>query len=393
MTSNILFTGARSTCALELARHLTAAGHRVIATDTSSMHIARFSNAVEKFLVTPSPRFNTEGFIQTLLEIVEKEKIDLVIPIWEEVMYLSRFVERFPKTCKVFSSPFGVVHTLHHKWLFIKELQSFDIVAPKTVLLRSNEELQKLTFDHAYVLKACYSRGSRQILKVNAGGSPPEIKITSENPWIAQEFIHGKKFCSYSVCQQGKVLAHAAYPVTYTMDESSCLAFESIEHPKIFEWVKFYINTINFTGQAAFDFIETPEGKLYAIECNPRATHGVHLFKPEEGLAKAFLNQLEDPVFPAVGNTQQIVAGMIMYGWKDAVGQKIFRKYLKKFLTTKDVVYSSKDLKPFFCEPLVLASYVWKSKIQKLSIPVLYTHDLDWDEMKTPSVATTEVER
>ena len=389
MTSNILLTGARSTCALEIARHLKAQGHRVIASDTSRIHVARYSNAVDKFLKIPSPRFKTEEFIEALLKIIEEEQIDCVIPVWEEVMYLSLFLNKLPEKVKVFCSPFQTVHTLHHKWLFIEKLRSMDILYPETFLLRSQEELEQFDYQKPFMLKACYSRGSRKIIKMEPGEKPPILAISQENPWIAQEYIHGKKYCSYSVCHDGVVKAHTAYPVIHTMDGSSCLAFEAIDHSGIFQWVDHFAGNVNLTGHAAFDFIETSEGDLYSIECNPRATSGVHLFQMNERLATAYLDQNEECIFPRLGNTQQILAGMVMFGWKDASKDKLLLKFIKKMLTTKDVVFSRKDPRPFLCEPLVLASYVWKSRMQGLSIPVHYTHDLDWDEMFKPSSNTT----
>ncbi len=384
MTNNVLLTGARSTCALEIARHLKVKGHRVIACDTSRTHVARYSNAVDKFLKVPSPRFRTEEFISSINKIIEDEKIDWVIPVWEEVMYLALYLNRLPDHVNVFCSNFQVVHLLHHKWLYIEKLRSMGILSPETFLLRTKDELDRLEYNKPYVLKACYSRGSRKIIKVAPGEKPPAIDISPENPWIAQEYIHGKKYCSYSVCHQGKVKAHTAYPVVHTMDGSSCLAFESIDHPEIFNWVENLVGKLNLTGHAAFDFIETPEGKLYSIECNPRATSGVHLFQMYENFADAFLNQTDSCIFAGIGNTQQILVGMAMFGWKDAARDRNLLSFLKKMLTTKDVVFNSKDLRPFLSEPIVLASYVVKSRLKGLSIPVHYTYDLDWDEMKTP---------
>lgn len=383
MTSNILLTGARSTCALEIARHLNVQGHRVVACDTSRTHVSKYSNAVDKFLKIPSPRFETEEFILSINRIIEEEKIDWVIPVWEEVMYLALFLNRLPGHVNVFCPNFQIVHTLHHKWLFIEKLRSMGILAPETFLLRSRDDLNQLNYSKPYVLKACYSRGSRKIVRMEPGKEIPNIEISKENPWIAQEYIQGEKYCSYSICHEGKVKAHTAYPVEHTMDESSCLAFESIEHPAICRWVENLADKLDLTGHAAFDFIETPEGKLYSIECNPRATSGVHLFRLSENLASAFLNQTDSCVYAGIGNTQQILAGMAIFGWKDAIRHKNLLKFMRKLLTTKDVVFSVNDLRPFFCEPVVLGSYLWKSRKSGLSIPVYYTHDLDWDEMLT----------
>jgi len=375
----ILLTGARSPCALELARQLHFAGHSVFAADTSTMHVLKFSNSIEKFYTIPSPRFDGKGFIKTLNEIVVKEKIDLMVPVWEEVMYLSLYKDQLPKSCEVFCSPFKLVHELHNKWLFIKLLNALEVKAPRSVLLHTQEDLQDFAFEAPYILKKCFSRGSRDVFKVMTA-EIPKINIEPDNPWIAQEFIKGKNYCSFSVCYQGKLLAHTAYPVQYTIDGSSCVAFEAIDHPAIADWVISFVKKINYTGQIAFDFIETEERQLYSIECNPRATSGIHLFKLEDRLADAYFHQNTQVIKPNVGNSQQIVAGMLMYGLRSGVIEKKLSLYIKKLLTTKDVVFSSKDIKPFLFEPLVLTSYWLNSRKSKRSIPALFTYDLEWDE-------------
>ncbi len=349
MTNRVLLTGARSICALELARHLHLAGHTVIACDTETNHLARYSNAIEKFLRIPSPRFQTESFIDSIVKITQEEKIDWIIPIWEEVVYLSLFLNRIPEQTKIFCSPFQIVHALHHKWLFIEKLKSMGFLFPETILIRSNEDIMQFEYEKSYVLKACYSRGSRKILQQAAGSSPPmNLGVSQSNPWIAQEYISGNRFCSYSVCHQGNVKAHAVYPVIHTMDKNSCLSFEAVNHEQILFWVKSFVEKINFTGHIAFDFIETKEGALYAIECNPRATSGVHLFKTDENLAAAFFNENTECIVPEVGNTQQILIGMAIFGWKDAFSERKLFNFLKKLLTTKDVVFRRGDLFPFF---------------------------------------------
>lgn len=56
------------------------------------------------------------------------------------------------------------------------------------------------------------------------------------------------------------------------------------------------METENLSGMFGFDFIEEANGTTYVIECNPRATSGIHLFgnkAPE--VTNAFLGYLERP--------------------------------------------------------------------------------------------------
>jgi glutathione synthase/RimK-type ligase-like ATP-grasp enzyme len=375
----VLITNARSTVTLEVARHLHHGGHEVYVVDTGYFHVCRFSNAVKKSFVTPVPSKEPQKYIESLVNIVEKEKIDFLMPVWEDVLYVSKAIDQFPKTCKVFCSSFDLIHELHHKYLFIELLKKNGFLVPETTLVTTQEELRALNQKGTYALKACYSRASRKVVKV-LPGQTPDIEIAKNNPWIAQEWIEGKRYCTYSVCNQGELLAQSTYPVEYTLkDKNSCIVYEACNHPGILEWVKKIATAVNFTGNFAFDFIEKSNGEIYAIECNPRVTGGVHLFNLRDNLHRAFLDQTPKMIIPKEGTSKQIVTGMVVYGLKLGYMEKMFLKYFKKTFTTRDVIFSFKDIKPFLLEPVIFFTYWITSVRRRLTIPEIFTDDFDWN--------------
>ena len=97
------------------------------------------------------------------------------------------------------------------------------------------------------------------------------------------------------------------------------------------------------TGQYSFDFIETKQGELYAIECNPRTTSGIHLIAQDPNLAKAIIEENAVCISPAIGTKKQLAFGMLLYGWR----KKKLISFLKEYFTYQDVLYCRKDLKPF----------------------------------------------
>ncbi len=375
-----LLTGGRSTSTLDLARQLHTVGHQVFTADTTRCHICYLSNAISKNFVIPSPRFEPEAFIEVLLNIVTREEIDMVIPTYEEVIYISRHLEKFPKSCSVFSDAFEKLHNLHNKWLFYCRQQAHGIKAPKTVLIKCEEELKDLSFSKSYILKASYSRSSQSILKVNPElKTLPSLKIEPRNPWIAQEWLEGKKFCTYSVCQEGVLKAHTTYPVQFSIEGNSCLNFKSIEHPGILDWVTKFVALEKYTGQVGFDFFELPDGQIYAIECNPRATNGLLLFQSSDRLDRAFLNDSNTVIHPVQGNCKQIAFGMLLYGMKTAYKEKQLSTFFRTLFSTKDVVLNLKDLKPFFFQPFVFSVYIYQVFKWRLNLPSYFTYDFNWD--------------
>ena len=382
-SKTFLLTGGRSSSTLDIARQLHSAGHRVLSADTKRWHVCKFSNAVSKNFLIPSPRFETAKFIEKLVKITTEEKVDILIPTYEEILYLSKYLDRFPASCHVFSSTFETLHRLHNKWLFYCRQRELGIPTPKTYLVRSYEELKQLPFEQPYILKASYSRSSQSLFKIKGKESLPKIEFSKQNPWLAQEWLDGKKYCTYSVCQNGNVTAHATYPVHFTIDGNSCVCFEAVDHPKILEWVKYFAARENFTGQAGFDFFEMSNGQLYAIECNPRATNGLLLFQPSDRLDRAFILPNQKTIQPHTGYKKQLIAGMLLYAWKIAYKDRNFSNFLKALFTTRDVIFNKKDLKPFFWQPFIFCSYLYQKLKAKLSLPAWFTFDCNWDGEET----------
>ncbi len=379
MQKKILLTGARSPITLDLSRLLSFAGHQVFVADTSKVHVCRFSNAVKKCFTFPSPRFQPQKFIETLIDLINHERFDALIPNWEEIFCIARHLHLFPNSCQVFCSDFTTLNMLHNKWLFAEKLKELGILVPKTYLVATNDQLPKIPFQNPFILKASYSRASQKVLKVFPGRYDLNFTISQNNPWLAQQWIQGKKFCSYSVCDQGEVRAHCTYPVEYSIDDSSCVTFRSVNHQKIYRWIRNFVAHLHYSGQISFDFIETDEGDLYAIECNPRATSGVHLFTKQDRLDKAFFAPHESLILPALNSKRQIAAGMVLYGWRSKDPGYKFSRYLKSLLSTKDVVFNRKDIKPFLLSPYVFGLYYLNSLKMRANLPTTFTYDLDYD--------------
>lgn len=378
-----LLTAARSTSTIDLARQLQRSGHEVYSADTSPWHICRVSNAIKKNFIIPRPRFETESFIEEVIQIILDEKIDYLIPTYEEILYISKNLHRFPEGCKIFCDEFDKLHHLHNKWLFYQKQMAYQIDVPKTMLIRNRKEIADIPLDIPFVLKASYSRASQSLIKVDSTSDYQNLIIESHNPWIAQEWLEGKKYCTYSICHQGRVVAHSVYPVEFSIDGNSCINFESIEHPKILAWVTNFVGLDQFTGQIGFDFIELPGGRLLAIECNPRATNGLILFKAEDRLDQAFMNQTTEIIFPRKGHRKQILMGMLMYGWKCALKENRVLTYLKTIAKDEDVILNIDDVKPFIFMPFLFIIYLIQKVKLHLSIPAMFLFDFNWDGEET----------
>lgn len=376
----MLITFARSFLTLDLARLMSAGGHDVTVVDSISLGVTRFSNAISAFEKVPSPTFAPREYCRELARIVRERSIDLLIPVHEETDILAMMRDEFPDTCELFLSDFEVENNLHNKYEFQRVLSDMGIPTLKFERVRNAHELAALDFDIPFALKECYSRGSQQVHKVNPGEVPADIEFRPGNPWIAQEWLKGTNYCTYSVCRAGEVLAHTVYPVGYAIDGRSCIAFDAIEHTGILDWVTSFVKELNFTGQVGFDFIEDGDGKLFTIECNPRGTSGIMLFGPGDGVDRAFTGDTDVMITPKPGTRKMIGFGMGLYGWKrSSLKGNTLRGFLRDFRAYDDVITNRHDPVPGFMMPVAYLSIAKMCFTYRVGLAEAFMHDHEWD--------------
>jgi hypothetical protein len=188
-----------------------------------------------------------------------------------------------------------------------------------------------------------------------------------------QEWIEGTQHCAYAICQKGTVCAFSLYETIFSAGIGATIHFQHHENASIEQWVKTFVQTLGFTGQISFDFIVKENGEIYPIECNPRLTSGIHLFTKDDSISRAFFDT-PPLIYPNINQKTMLASAMLLYGVR-----QFSLNWLVSFFTSKDVLFSFKDLKPFFFQPFSLIS-LWKiAKKQKINLLEASTFDIEWD--------------
>lgn len=377
----ILLTGGRAPAALDLARKFKHAGHDVYVAETVRFHLCTFSNSVKKSFIVPSPVANKDTYIDALTHIIQENGIDLLIPTCEETFYISQELERLDKITKVFTDDLYKLDKLHNKFTFNKLLEHQSISAAETFQITSMEEYYELVnndliaFPH--VLKPVYSRFSTKT-KIIRHTEKLNINISEKQPWVVQKFITGNLMCTYSICHQGDVVASLAYINRYSTGMNGAgICIEAIEDDALSCWIASFVKELNYTGQIAFDIIQMKDGSLWPIECNPRATSGIHLFPHDSSIPDAFLSRTN-----AKNCSQKKVMlslAMILYFFSNVKSFYKLCDWIRCLLTSKDAIFNWKDPLPFFTQLFSVINFFkisWKSKISLIEAT---THDIEWN--------------
>lgn len=356
----ILISGARAPISLELARSFKKKGYKVIMIDSFNFTISRWSNAITKYYKVPSPRFQTNAFIEKIQFIITQEKITHFIPTCEEALFISQHKEKFK--CCVWVSNFETMLALHNKeQFFLKNHHHFPI--PDTINLSNFNDWE---FSKDYVFKPIYSRfGSAT--KINQNLNSQSFLESEKKNWIAQKKIDGVEICVYSIWENGLLKAYAAYQPIYRAGKGAGIFFQPVDNPVVYEQTNFIGEKLNYTGQLSFDvIISEKDNSPFFIECNPRGTSGAHLIN--DALADAFLKNLKQPK-----NNQN-------YSIKYALFLLHFRSFFsKKCRESKDVIFKWDDLKPFFFQVISLFEITYIKFRYKKSWLEATTGDIEWN--------------
>ncbi|MBA4493368.1 ATP-grasp domain-containing protein [Paenactinomyces guangxiensis] len=377
----LLITGSRSYTALEMARHFNRAGCDVYVADCVKYPVCKGSNTVTQSFILPSPRENYRGFIDGLIQIIQQYRIDLLMPSSEEIFFIAGSLDKLRKYCRVFCDPFEKLNRLHNKWEFSRLTGSCRVKTPATILLQSPEDLKPFEGSaEKYVFKPVYGRFAARNL---FGPDPSQIRQIQpgpHDPWLAQEYIQGGEYCSYHLAMDGEIKAHACYRPAYRMGRASGYYFHPVEHEEIAQFAAEIAQKLQFTGHLAFDFIETPAGSLYVLECNPRTTSGLHFLSQEELVSPFLPGEQAVPRRHAMEKPKMIGYAMMLNPFYHGVTG--IRRWARDFGNADDVLFDRRDQRVLIYHFLSLLETLYVSFSKRISVKDAATSNIEWDGEK-----------
>ena len=353
----VLITGAKMTKALQLARSFHRDGHDVYLVETHKYWLSghRFSRAVKGFFTVPAPEKDSDGYCQQLLEIVKHHRIDLFIPVSSPVAsyYDSLAKETLAPYCDSIHLDPEVTKILDDKYAFCRKAKELGLSAPK--VFRISDPQQVLDFDFEsdgsqYILK---SIPYDSVLRLDLTRLPfPEMEtyvrslpISETKPWVMQEFIRGQEYCFHATARNGKIRLHCCA-------ESSPfqINYEQVDNPALYQWVKSFIEKMNITGQVCFDMIQTADGQVYPIECNPRLHSAITMFHDHPGVANAYLSDGEpgeEPITPLPSSKPTYWTYHELWRLLDIRSLAELKSWWEKMVKGTDAILQSDDPLPF----------------------------------------------
>ncbi len=327
MSRPVLITGARAPVAIDLARAFAAGGYDLYLADSVTPWAARWSRAGRRRIVRlPPARHAFDAYAAALADWVARHDPALIVPTCEEIFYVAAAAARHGFAKRLFAPPLEVLRRLHSKLLFPALLRSIGAPALETWAIESPQDLEALGIAPGeLVLKPEYSRFGTATLVRPDRAALRRFAPAPGRAWVAQRFVAGEELCLWSAARDGRIVASAAYRPLWRHRRAAAFAFELVAAPAAEAVAAKVAAATGMTGHLSFDFIVTESGEAVAIECNPRAVSGVHLFDGDPALAAAIAG--EGPRAEPKAELRYLAPAMLLLGpvagrgrWRDLAG-------------------------------------------------------------------------
>ena len=370
MAKTALITLGRLPKALDIARALHASGWRVIVAEPYARHLTGASRAVSRSFRVTAPTLDPDQYLRDLHQIIDDESVELVVPVSEETMHVTALHEALHRSgVRLFTMPPDQVRTLYDKFGFIEYSESLGLSVPKTIALPGTAE-----FSGPVVVKPRLSCGGRG---VRIFQSLADALDHSTGPGlIAQAWIEGSVHSTCSVIHEGRCLGTVVYRAAQ-LSGSVAVAFDRVEHPVIEDWVHAFAKATHWSGFLSFDFVVDASGYPFAIECNPRATSGIHFFAQADlGAAMISPASVEQIRLRPERRLQQFWACLTEVQ-KKPFGRTLFQG-LAQLFSTPDVSWNRSDPWPLLGMPYTAWPIIAAANRAGVSFGEVATSDLDW---------------
>ncbi|MCP4762220.1 MAG: ATP-grasp domain-containing protein [archaeon] len=280
---NILITAigsANGINALMGLRRVKDNNFNIIGVDSNSLSAGL--KLVDKGYVIPSVK-NKDEYLNTLYDIISKDSIDVVIPIFsKELPIFAQNKEKFFKKTgiKLCLPSSDLINQLNDKYTFFQFLVSNEILTPEAVFLKEIVDDPTKKFEYPYVIKDRLGAGSKSVWIINNSEDfrsfmkKQDSKIIDDNKFIIQKYIEGSEYTVDFCCDFNSNFLGAVIRERLEVRDGKCTKGKTIINKSIYNQVKKMLLSIKFIGPGNVQGILTADNEFYFIEMNPRFAAG-----------------------------------------------------------------------------------------------------------------------
>jgi hypothetical protein len=378
MAERLLVTGARAPAALDIARSLKAAGFEVHMADCVPARIARWSTVPVLVHRHASPVRQPVDFARDIRALIDWIDPVAVMPTCEEAFHLAALAEAQGWSDRLVVPTFERLATLHHKGRFAALCGELGLPVPKTNVVTDSVSLMRDAAAADVVVKPAWSRFGAQTLIRPDATVLGRLRPTPETPWIIQSCMTGEEVSLYAVAHEGRLSAFSAYRSDWRTRGGAAYVFTPLAEP-VSDHLRGMAETVSQfvrKGQFACDAIVDAAGQPWLIECNPRATSGVHLFGRSAAFGRALLGR--DIARPGQASWRNIIM-LDTFGLADALRTQQLMAWRDEHRLSHDILSAPRDPLPPLGALMDAAGFGLRALTSGQDLASAMTADIEWN--------------
>lgn len=269
---------------------------KVIATDCSELAPAIYE-ADSYYIV---PKINEQNYIDTIMEISKKEKVNALISLIDpELSLIARNAEKF-KAIGVtpILSDYEKVEMCFDKYAMYKFLQENNVLTAKTYIEKETfyQELKQRKINFPVFVKPVRGSASLNIKKISTE-EELELVWKQEEKLMIQEFMNGQEYGAdvyIDMISNEPVAIFTKKKIKMRAGETDKSV--SIKDDKLFKLIKKFVKKAGFKGIIDIDIFEI-DGEYYISEVNPRFGGGYpHAYECGVNVPKMIINNINGQI-------------------------------------------------------------------------------------------------
>jgi len=304
---SILLTEAASTSARQTLYALGRMGHTIDVCDPQRLCLGRFSRYVRRWHRCPSFTTDPIGYVEFLLDLLDRGSYDVLFPVHDQAYLLSRFRETLGRRVGVALPEFESIERVQSKVQFARLLEEVGLPHPRTEVVSTADGLDA-AWDYPCYVKLDYSTAGRGVWRVDTAEQMQsvarEIRAVTAGydgpaPLVIQQPAAGTFHAVQAVFRHGELVAAHCYRGRAVGVGGSFHGRESTRHPFVLDDVARLGAAFGWHGAIHAEYFLDEQGRPTYIEANPRIGETLNATLSGVNLSEALVRvSLDEPVEP-----------------------------------------------------------------------------------------------
>lgn len=292
----ILFTEGSSLSARQTL-YCLGGRHEIDIIDPERLCLCRFSRYVRRWHRCPSYSRSPEQYLAFLLDLVRRERYDVLLPTHEQAFLVSRFRDEISPHVRLAVPDFASMQRTQSKVEFTRLLEELQLPHPRTNVLTNLEELER-AWEFPCFLKLAHGTAGNGVRMVHnqsellaaAREFYARGAIDDRTEFMVQAPAVGEQCNVCAVFDHGRIVGAHCAKLTIIGRGGGNLGREGVHHPQVIDDMARMGSYLGWHGAMFVEyFFDSSTGSREYYECNPRIGETFNAYLSGTNLAEALV--------------------------------------------------------------------------------------------------------